>query len=47
MGSNPGMSISSNRFVFIVVALIYLATAYHLFRRFKASGEKIFTTHSM
>jgi hypothetical protein len=41
-GSNIGMSMFSGRFIFAVVALVYLASAYHLFRRWSASGQKVF-----
>jgi len=40
--SNLGMSISSNYVVFVVVAVAYVWSAYHLYRRWKAHGEKIF-----
>src|SRR3989344_5830873 len=33
LGNNIGMSITSNQFVFIIVGLLYLATAYHLQQR--------------
>ncbi len=42
LGRNIGMSISSNKLVFIVVGLIYLATAYHLYKKWTANGKKIF-----
>jgi hypothetical protein len=42
IGRNIGISISSNYFVFIVVALLYLASAYHLYTRWNASGKKLF-----
>ncbi len=32
-GTNIGMSISSNYVVFVIAALVYLASAYHLYRR--------------
>jgi len=41
--SNPGMHISRNRFIFFIVAVIYLVSAYQLYRRWKTSGEKIFS----
>ena len=41
-GTNIGMSISSNYVVFFVVGLLYLATAYHLFRRFQVHGQRVF-----
>lgn len=42
IGNNIGMSISYNRAVFAIVALLYLASAYHLHRRWKASSERLF-----
>ena len=42
LGKNIGMSVSTNKVVFIVVGLLYLAAAYHLFTRWKARGEKVF-----
>ncbi len=42
LGRNIGMSISSNKIIFIFVGAVYLLAAVHLFRRWKASGEKIF-----
>lgn len=42
LGTNIGMSISSNYVAFIIVGLLYLAAAYHLFRRFKAFGQRVF-----
>ena len=42
LGTNIGMSIASGRLVFAAVALIYLWVAVHLYRRWKASGEKVF-----
>ncbi len=42
IGQNIGMLISSSRFIFLVVAIIYVASAYHLWRRWKDSGEKVF-----
>ena len=42
IGTNPGMAIASGRLVFLVVGALYVATAIYLWRRFKASGEKIF-----
>ena len=40
--TNIGMSISSNKLLLIVVGLIYLAAAYHLHKRVKAHGGKLF-----
>jgi hypothetical protein len=42
LGKNIGMSISSNRIVFVIVAIIYIWSAVHLYKRFKANGEKVF-----
>jgi len=42
LGTNIGMRISTNKVVFIVVGLLYLVAAYHLFTRWKARGEKVF-----
>ncbi len=42
IGLNIGMSISSNYLLFSLVAVIYLLSAFHLFKRWKASEEKIF-----
>jgi hypothetical protein len=39
---NIGMSISSNHVVFVVVGLLYLASAYHLWNRWKAHEERLF-----
>ena len=42
LGTNIGMAISSNQFVFYVVGLLYLVCGVHLFRRWKAKGERLF-----
>lgn len=42
MGSNIGMSISSNTIVFLLVGALYLISAYHLFKGWKSHGERIF-----
>ena len=42
LGTNIGMSISSNRFIFAITALLYLASAVYLFRRWNAAGQKVF-----
>jgi hypothetical protein len=39
---NIGMSISSNKVIFIAVGVLYLLAAYHLHKRWKSNGEKIF-----
>lgn len=41
LGMNIGMAISSNKFIFIIVALMYLISAWHLYQRWNASGKKI------
>ncbi len=41
-GRNIGMSISSNRTLFIIVGLLYLYVAYYLYNRWSASGKKLF-----
>ncbi len=41
-GNNIGMSIASGRVIFAVVGVLYLASAYQLWTRFKARGEKVF-----
>jgi len=42
LGINIGMAISSTYAVFFLVALVYLASAYHLLRRWRESGSRIF-----
>jgi uncharacterized membrane protein YuzA (DUF378 family) len=42
LGQNIGMSISSNKTVFMVAGLLYLASAWHLHKRWNASGKRIF-----
>ncbi len=42
LGQNIGMTISSNHLVFIIVALLYLASAWQLYTRWKSSGQKLF-----
>ena len=39
---NIGMSITTNYFVFVITALLYLASAFHLHKRWKGFGKKIF-----
>ena len=41
-GTNVGMSISSNKVVFLIVAVLYVFSAIHLYRRWKSHGEKLF-----
>lgn len=42
IGTNIGMSISSNSSIFVIVALLYLAAAAHLLIRWNTSKKKIF-----
>ena len=41
-GVNIGFSITSARLILIIVAFAYLASAWHLHKRWKSSGEKLF-----
>jgi len=41
-GNNIGMSISYDKTVFLITGVIYLAAAYHLWRRWKSRGEQLF-----
>lgn len=41
LGTNIGMTISSNYTVFILVGVIYLASAFHLYKRQNTSGGKM------
>jgi|SRR6185436_1194263 len=42
LGNNIGMSILGGRTVFFIVGLIYIAVAVYIYRRWKASGERMF-----
>ena len=42
IGTNIGMSVSSNRTVFLAVALIYVMSAAYLLQRWTTSGKKVF-----
>jgi len=42
VGTNIGMSIASSRPIFIIVAVVYLFSAYYLYQRWRAHGEKLF-----
>lgn len=42
LGSNIGMMISHNRFVFMLVAVLYLWAAWHLWTRWKSHGKHFF-----
>lgn len=41
-GRNIGMSLSSSHGIFILVGILYLASLYHLNKRWKENGKKIF-----
>jgi uncharacterized membrane protein YuzA (DUF378 family) len=41
-GRNIGMSIFGNYIFFVIAALAYLWSAYHLYTRWNASGKKLF-----
>jgi len=42
LGTNIGMTISSSYALFIIVGIIYLASAGYLYKRWNESGKKIF-----
>lgn len=42
IGTNIGMTIASSRPVFIIVAIAYLFSAFYLYQRWRAHGEKLF-----
>ena len=42
LARNIGMSLSSNKAVLVAVGILYLAAAYHLHKRWRENGEKIF-----
>jgi hypothetical protein len=42
IGRNIGMSISSNKTVFIIVGILYLVTAGYLWKRWSESGKRLF-----
>ena len=42
LGQNIGMSIASNYGVFVVTALVYLAAAFHLYKRWGSHGKHLF-----
>ncbi len=44
LSTNIGMSISSNRTVFAIVAILYILSALHLHKRWNESGKKIFSS---
>jgi hypothetical protein len=41
-GHNIGMSIWSGRFIFVVVGILYLWTAYYLWNRWNKAGKRLF-----
>lgn len=42
-GTNIGMEITMNQIVFLIVGILYLATAVYLWKRWKAHGERLFS----
>ena len=42
IGTNIGMQISSNRAIFVLVGLLYVVAAYHLYQRWNANKQKLF-----
>lgn len=42
LSKNFGMSVFSGQIIFIVTGLLYIFSAYHLYTRWKANGEKVF-----
>ncbi len=42
LSSNIGMSLTSSRVIYIIVAILYIASAIHLWRRWKESDERLF-----
>ena len=42
IGQNVGMTILSSYALFVIVAIAYLVSAYHLYTRWKASHERLF-----
>jgi len=42
LGRNIGLGVSSNTVILIIVGILYLAAAYHLYTRWNSSGKKIF-----
>lgn len=41
-GNNIGMSIAYGRTIFFIAGIVYVWAAYHLWRRWKSHGEKLF-----
>lgn len=42
LGNNIGMSIASGQIVFLIAGVIYLVVAVYIYRRWSASGKRIF-----
>lgn len=42
IGQNIGMSIASSYPIFVLVGVVYLAAAYHLYMRWSEAGQKMF-----
>ncbi len=42
LGRNIGMTMAGGKLVFIIVGVLYLWAAYHLYQRWKSHAEKIF-----
>lgn len=42
LGQNIGMSIFPNKMIFMLTGLVYLASAYWLYTKWKSHGEKVF-----
>ena len=44
-GRNIGMQINSSYAVFVLVALVYLVTAFYLNQRWRSNGKRVFGNH--
>lgn len=42
IGTNIGMNISSSYFAFLVVATLYILSGWHLWKKWKANGRRMF-----
>ena len=42
IGKNIGMQISSNHMVFVLVGVLYLVSAWHLWKRWNSAGKRLF-----
>ena len=42
LGNNIGMSLSSNKLVFLIVGVLYLWAAYYLWNRYQKHGKHLF-----